>query len=101
MCVCETAGYSGYNTRWAKEIFPRLLDSTAAKDVAVLTIFFGANDSAMKELNPHQHISLDEYTQNLHDLVLHAVSVGVAKEKIIMLTPPPLNEELHAISALV
>lgn len=48
-CDVLNRGLSGYNTRWAKSVLPRLIgkDSQAEKTVAV-TIFFGANDSALK-----------------------------------------------------
>lgn len=55
MCLCfrkcdvVNRGISGYNTRWAKLILPRLItESTGADSIAAVTIFFGANDSALK-----------------------------------------------------
>lgn len=48
-CDVLNRGLSGYNTRWAKIVLPRLIgkDSKTENTVAV-TIFFGANDSALK-----------------------------------------------------
>lgn len=48
-CDVLNRGLSGYNTRWAKIVLPRLIhkDSSTENTVAV-TIFFGANDSALK-----------------------------------------------------
>lgn len=55
MCLCfrkcdvMNRGISGYNTRWAKLILPRLItESTSADSIVAVTIFFGANDSALK-----------------------------------------------------
>lgn len=55
MCLCfrkcdvVNRGFSGYNTRWAKLILPRLItNSTSAESTVAVTIFFGANDSALK-----------------------------------------------------
>lgn len=55
MCVCfrkcdvVNRGLSGYNTRWAKVILPRLISkNSGAESTVAVTIFFGANDSALK-----------------------------------------------------
>lgn len=55
MCLCfrkcdvVNRGLSGYNTRWAKLILPRLISkSSGAENTVAVTIFFGANDSALK-----------------------------------------------------
>lgn len=34
-----------------------------------MTIFLGANDSNSFELNQRQHVPLDEYEQNLKDMI--------------------------------
>ncbi|VTJ89399.1 Hypothetical predicted protein, partial [Marmota monax] len=55
-------GFSGYNTRWAKIIIPRLIRKGNKLDNPVtVTIFFGTNDSALKDKNPKEHIPLEEY----------------------------------------
>ncbi|NXC39409.1 IAH1 esterase, partial [Penelope pileata] len=92
-CDVMNRGFSGYNTRWAKMILPRLLSgSAAAEGTAAVTIFFGANDSALKELNPKQHVPLEEYAANLTSMVQYLQSVGIAEDRIILITPPPLQE---------
>ncbi|KAI5616799.1 isoamyl acetate-hydrolyzing esterase 1-like [Silurus asotus] len=49
-CDVVNRGLSGYNTRWAKLVVPRLIphhgDSRAP--IAAVTVFFGANDSALE-----------------------------------------------------
>jgi hypothetical protein len=48
-CDVLNRGFSGYNTRWAKIILPRLIRMGSSLDSPVaVTIFFGANDSALK-----------------------------------------------------
>lgn len=57
-----------------------------------VTIFFGANDSSLKDENPKQHVPLDEYSANLRDMVQYLRSVDIPKERVILITPPPLCE---------
>ncbi|XP_053142540.1 isoamyl acetate-hydrolyzing esterase 1 homolog isoform X4 [Hemicordylus capensis] len=92
-CDILNRGLSGYNTRWAKLVLPRLIgkDSDAENTIAV-TIFFGANDGALKEVNPKQHVPLDEYADNLKNMIQYLKSVDIAEDKIILVTPPPLHE---------
>ncbi|KAM6221090.1 isoamyl acetate-hydrolyzing esterase 1 homolog [Rhynchocyon petersi] len=92
-CDVLNRGFSGYNTRWAKIILPRLIKKGNSLDSPVaVTIFFGANDSALKEENPKQHIPLEEYAANLKSMVQYLQSVDVPENRIILITPPPLCE---------
>ncbi|XP_077607176.1 isoamyl acetate-hydrolyzing esterase 1 homolog [Crocuta crocuta] len=92
-CDVLNRGFSGYNTRWAKIILPRLIKKEDGLDNPVaVTIFFGANDSALKDENPKQHVPLDEYVGNLKSMVRYLQSVGVPEHRIVLITPPPLCE---------
>ncbi|KAG7465837.1 hypothetical protein MATL_G00158020 [Megalops atlanticus] len=92
-CDVINRGLSGYNTRWAKLVLPRIIDqANADTNIAAVTVFFGANDCSLPDRNPQQHVPLTEYTQNLKDMVKHLASVGVAADKVIFITPPPLYE---------
>ncbi|XP_036191283.1 isoamyl acetate-hydrolyzing esterase 1 homolog isoform X2 [Myotis myotis] len=92
-CDVLNRGFSGYNTRWAKIILPRLLRKGSVLDSPVaITIFFGANDSALKDENPKQHIPLEEYVANLRSMVQYLRSVDVPEGRIVLITPPPLCE---------
>uniref|UniRef100_A0A673LYI6 Isoamyl acetate-hydrolyzing esterase 1 homolog n=1 Tax=Sinocyclocheilus rhinocerous TaxID=307959 RepID=A0A673LYI6_9TELE len=64
------ASLSGYNTRWAKIVLPRIVSAA----------------------NPAQHVPLQEFTENLKDILKYLVSIGVSNDKIIFITPPPLQE---------
>jgi lysophospholipase L1-like esterase len=82
-------GYSGYNTRWAKALMPHLRD-TLYKAQCV-TVFFGANDSALKDRTSHsQHVPILEFTSNLTSIVEELRELDV--ENIILVTPPPVSE---------
>ncbi|XP_045435692.1 isoamyl acetate-hydrolyzing esterase 1 homolog isoform X1 [Pipistrellus kuhlii] len=101
-CDVLNRGFSGYNTRWAKIILPRLIRKGNALDSPVaVTIFFGANDSALKEENPKQHIPLDEYVANLRSMVQYLRSVDVPEGRIVLITPPPLCEAAWEKECLV
>nr|XP_033795622.1 isoamyl acetate-hydrolyzing esterase 1 homolog [Geotrypetes seraphini] len=92
-CDIINRGLSGYNTRWAKIVLPRLItrDSEAENTIAVI-IFFGANDCSLKDENPQQHISLAEYRENLKNMIQYLKSVNITEDKIVLITPPPLEE---------
>ncbi len=40
-------GFGGYNTRWALFLLDGILSSLGSQDVALATLFFGANDAAL------------------------------------------------------
>ncbi|XP_026644744.1 isoamyl acetate-hydrolyzing esterase 1 homolog isoform X2 [Microtus ochrogaster] len=90
---CWLTDLSGYNTRWAKIILPRLIKKENSVETPVaVSIFFGANDSSLKGENPKQHVPLDEYRANLRDMVQYLTSAGIPQERVILITPPPLHE---------
>ncbi|XP_037384438.1 isoamyl acetate-hydrolyzing esterase 1 homolog [Talpa occidentalis] len=93
-CDVLNRGFSGYNTRWAKIILPRLIRKGGGTEhpVVAATVFFGANDSALKDENPKQHVPVDEYLANLKSVVRYLKSAEVPEDRIILITPPPLCE---------
>lgn len=46
----------------------------------------------LTELNPKQHVPLEEYAANLKGMVQYLKSVDVTADRIILITPPPLHE---------
>ena len=59
-------GYSGYNTRWAREVASRVFargGSTSRPALAV--VWFGANDAAKPEHNLRQHVPVAEFKVRL------------------------------------
>ncbi|XP_071354112.1 isoamyl acetate-hydrolyzing esterase 1 homolog [Trachinotus anak] len=93
-CDVVNRGLSGYNSRWAKIVLPRLINSQSSADnnIAAVTVFFGANDCALEDKNPQQHIPLQEYSENLKEITRLLSSAGVSADKVIFITPPPLHE---------
>ncbi|XP_042292912.1 isoamyl acetate-hydrolyzing esterase 1 homolog isoform X1 [Thunnus albacares] len=93
-CDVVNRGLSGYNSRWAKIVLPRLINSQSSADnnIAAVTVFFGANDCALEDKNPQQHISLQEYSENLKEISKLLASAGVSADKVIFITPPPIHE---------
>lgn len=85
-------GFSGYVTDWARLILPRIVSKEAIPDLVVL--FFGANDSALPELNPHQHVPLDRYKANLEAMCDYLQDIGLPKSSIILVAPPPVHEKM-------
>ena len=82
-------GYSGYNTRLAMEVFPRLVEPI--QNVQLLTVFFGANDAALPHrTSSYQHVPIDEYESRLIEIVHGAKKMGV--RHIVLITPPPVSE---------
>ncbi|XP_067840357.1 isoamyl acetate-hydrolyzing esterase 1 homolog isoform X2 [Heptranchias perlo] len=92
-CDVLNRGLSGYNTKWALSVLPKIITQpTDQETIAAVTVFFGANDSALKDVNPVQHVPLDEYAENLKCIIQHLKSIGVCEETVILITPPPLDE---------
>ncbi|CAN9502105.1 unnamed protein product [Ophioblennius macclurei] len=92
-CDVVNRGLSGYNSRWGKILLPRLLSSqNSNKDVAAVTVFFGANDCSLEDKNPQQHVPLQEYSANLKEMAKFLSSAGVSTDRLIFITPPPLDE---------
>ncbi|KAH8594464.1 GDSL Lipase/Acylhydrolase family protein-like protein [Bisporella sp. PMI_857] len=85
-------GYSGYNTDNALEVIEKTIPTPEQATVRFLTIWFGANDA---NKNPiwKQYVPLDRFKQNLRDIIDHP-RVQAHSPKIILLTPPPVEETM-------
>ncbi|XP_069462099.1 isoamyl acetate-hydrolyzing esterase 1 homolog isoform X2 [Ambystoma mexicanum] len=66
--------------------------NSSVENIVAFTIFFGANDCAIKEENPIQHVPLDEYVKNLKSMISYLKTVDVPENRVILITPPPLQE---------
>lgn len=60
-------GFSGYNTRQCKALLPYL--ETDFQNISIAGVFLGANDANDPLVNPQQGVPLDEYKENLKDIV--------------------------------
>lgn len=54
-------------------------------------IFFGANDACLPGSSTNQHVPLERFKQNVVSIVKHP-SVVAQKPRLILVTPPPVNE---------
>lgn len=80
-------GMSGYNSTWFLQ-----LPEESAENVALCTIWFGANDASLEEHNPHHFVSLQDYQANLKTLVERA-NKWLKQPNILLITPPPVAHE--------
>ena len=96
-------GFSGYNTRHALDLVPRIfgpkvendddddaLGKRNDKELLFCTVFFGANDAALP--GEGQHVPLDEYAKNIDQLVVQIRERSSAQLPIVLMTPPPVDE---------
>ncbi|CAI5966714.1 unnamed protein product [Closterium sp. NIES-64] len=87
-------GYSGYNTRWALFLLPKLFPKgdTSIPPPALVTVFFGANDAALPgRTSGKQHVPIPEFKENLRVIVTHLQSLG-PNVRVVLITPPPVDE---------
>lgn len=82
-------GCSGYNTKNYLDYIP-LPSIECAPNVCLVIIFFGANDASLLKENPRQHVSLEDYRQNLKTLIQN-VNDTYDTPRILLMNPPPLD----------
>ncbi|KAL3791792.1 hypothetical protein HJC23_002423 [Cyclotella cryptica] len=89
-------GFSGYNTSW----FLKFAATDAGKadlfeheGVQLVTIFFGANDASDPVHNVRQHVPLEDYKNNIRQIVSLVKSHFGVGVHIVLITPPPVCHE--------
>jgi lysophospholipase L1-like esterase len=88
------AGLSGYNTKMALHTLPQVFPTPENTKIRFLVIFFGANDARFPNTpQAEQHVPIEEYRQNLRKIIQHPL-VQAHNPKIILTTPPPVDEAL-------
>ena len=55
-------------------------------------VFFGANDACLPGSSNDQHVPLDQFKNNLKAILTHP-GVVAQKPRLILITPPPVNED--------
>ena len=97
-------GYSGYNTRWVRELMTNEPDLfPPRRDVALVVILLGANDAARPEGRKSAYgVGVAEYEENLRWIV-ERYAASDAKEsethtrekrtRVVLCVPPPIDEE--------
>jgi isoamyl acetate esterase len=95
-------GYSGYNTRHALDLIPRVFGGSgggpANTNTLFCTVFLGANDHALP--GERQHVPKDEYASNLSKIVTrirqHYEGTNNNSQSsevpIIIFSPPPVDQ---------
>lgn len=94
-CDVINRGFSGYNTRWCVKMIPKVFEEFNSSDVAMVTIFLGANDSNLPG-NSHQHVPAEEYKTHLIDMVEKLQVCGIPREKVVLITPPACDIDAWA-----
>lgn len=92
-------GFSGYNTRFAREVLPRVFGKSNGEDdnaddngILFATVFLGANDATIP--GERQHVPIDEYGTNLEYIISSIRSrCGTPSFPIFVLSPPPVDQE--------
>ena len=83
-------GFSGYNTRHALEVLPRVFGREQYPGIFFGTVFLGANDAQME--GGVQHVPVDEYRDNLRKIVQAIREQAGDDFPIVVMTPPPVYE---------
>lgn len=86
-------GFSGYNTRCALRILPRVVSALpATAPLRAALIFFGANDACVD--GQGQCVPLKEYKQNLRKLVTFVRGIRRNNPVLpILVSPPPVQQD--------
>ncbi|XP_033733061.1 isoamyl acetate-hydrolyzing esterase 1 homolog [Pecten maximus] len=91
-CDVINRGFSGYNARWCVKMIPKVFEEFTSSDIAMVTIFLGANDSNLPA-NSQQHVPADEYKTHLINMVEKLQAYGIPREKVLLITPPACDVE--------
>lgn len=95
LCDVIGRGFSGYTSRTCRIILPRLFSAENIANVKAFIICLGANDSSDEKSETKQHVPLYEYCQNLEEMVHYLMKIGLSKDKIILMAPPPYYHEKY------
>ncbi|KAB5558654.1 SGNH hydrolase-type esterase domain-containing protein [Coniochaeta sp. 2T2.1] len=87
-------GLSGYNTAQALAALPQIFSpaTPSGPKIQYLLVLFGANDACVPLPTNNQHVPLDEFKRNLAAIVTHPTILSHSPAKILLVTPPPLDE---------
>jgi lysophospholipase L1-like esterase len=87
-------GFSGYNTKWIRMMLPELLSEFAPKNYVGAVVFLGTNDATVN--GTLTHVSLADYAHNLKNITQTLTRYGITKERIIIIAPPKINDNVWA-----
>ncbi|OLN93948.1 Isoamyl acetate-hydrolyzing esterase 1-like protein [Colletotrichum chlorophyti] len=86
-------GFSGWNTANAVKYLPQIIvpPSESGPQLKYFLVLLGANDAVRPMDTTTQHVPLKEYKENLIKIVTHP-NVTAHQAKILLVTPPPIDE---------
>jgi lysophospholipase L1-like esterase len=87
-------GFGGYSSEFIKIILPRLLSEFPAENLAGVVVMVGTNDSGLKGFI--SHVDLEDYERNMNEIIDELLKKGIKKNKIIIISPPRIDEEKWA-----
>ncbi|KAM7314067.1 isoamyl acetate-hydrolyzing esterase 1 homolog [Ixodes scapularis] len=96
-CDVVARGFSGYNSRMCKHVLPRVLGPEDASTVAAFVLCLGANDSSSLVEGGNPVVPLDEFVQNMEEMLSHVRMCGIPYDKVILITPPPADQKAWAV----
>ncbi|KIV92095.1 hypothetical protein PV10_06562 [Exophiala mesophila] len=86
-------GFSGYTAPAAfetlRQFFPVVPPTPVSPRIQLMTVFFGANDACVP--GTPQHVPLEEYVQNLKNIIEYP-PLKMHGTKVILVVPPPVDE---------
>ncbi|KAI9338691.1 SGNH hydrolase-type esterase domain-containing protein [Zopfochytrium polystomum] len=99
-------GYAGFTSDWCKHFFEETLRSTppqppagqpAFAKVALVTLFLGANDCVLPDVNPRQHVPREVFKANLKGMLRQTHEIAPHARAVLLSTPPilPVKWEPH------
>ena len=89
-------GLSGYNSRMVRAVLPDLCSAEQWRAAKVVVILLGSNDASLPETNPEQAVPVEEFGENLLHILSFLLGVGVPREAVVLVTPPPVLPEQWA-----
>jgi len=96
ICDVVTRGFSGYNSRFCRQILPKVFSTENVSDISAFVILVGTNDCSGNVSLENPTVPLVEYQENLRAMIVYLEEIGISKEKIILMTPPPYCHEKYA-----
>ncbi|KAJ3076954.1 hypothetical protein HDU98_010230 [Podochytrium sp. JEL0797] len=82
-------GFRGYNSLWLKKAVKPLLQAIPTDHIRLFTLMIGTNDYVPKHIR-NQHVPLEEYKQNLRD-ILEIFRTAAPNAHVLLMTPPPIS----------
>ncbi|OTF70942.1 isoamyl acetate-hydrolyzing esterase 1-like protein [Euroglyphus maynei] len=72
---------------------PKIFQQFKPEEIACVTILLGSNDSVPASSVTGQHVPVDEYRTNMVAMLNHLSSIGIDRDKIILITPPNMHQD--------